>query len=69
MLSRGEDMALLMGRLFVAALFLPSGFHKLMTFSAYAASLKAKGVPFPVLWAAVMVAAEVLGPLAPTLFI
>jgi putative oxidoreductase len=62
--SRGEDMALLMGRLFVAALFLPSGFHKLMTFSAYAASLKAKGLPLPVLWAAVMVAAKVLGSLA-----
>src|SRR3954469_429482 len=57
-------MALLMGRVFVAALFLPSGFHKLMTFSAYAASLKAKGLPFPVLWAVVLVAAEVLGPLA-----
>ena len=50
MLSRGEDLALLMGRLFVAALFLPSGFHKLMTFSAYAASLKAKGLPLPMLW-------------------
>jgi putative oxidoreductase len=43
-LSRGEDMALLMGRVFVAALFLPSGFHKLMTLSAYATSLKATGV-------------------------
>ena len=64
MLSRGEDVALLMGRLFVAALFLPSGFHKLMTFSAYAASLKAKGLPLPDLWAAVLVATEVLGPLA-----
>jgi putative oxidoreductase len=63
-LSRGEDLALLMGRLFVAALFLPSGFHKLMTFSAYVASLKAKGLPFAVLWAGVLVAAEVLGPLA-----
>src|SRR4051794_33991956 len=64
MLSRGEDLALLMGRLFVAALFLPSGLHKLMTFSAYVASLKAKGLPFAVLWAGVLVAAEVLGPLA-----
>ena len=64
MFSRGEDVALLMGRLFVAALFLPSGFHKLITFSAYAASLKAKGLPFAVLWAVVLVAAEVLGPLA-----
>ena len=57
-------MTLLMGRLFVAALFLPSGFHKLMTLSAYAASLKAKGLPFAALWAVVLVAAEVLGPLA-----
>ena len=63
MLSRGEDLALLIGRVFVAALFLPSGFHKLMTFSAYAASLK-EGLPFPMLWAGVLVATEVLGPIA-----
>jgi putative oxidoreductase len=63
-LSRSEDLALLTGRLFVAALFLPSGFHKLVTFSAYVASLKAKGLPFPILWAVVMVATEFLGPLA-----
>ena len=31
-LSRTDDLALLMGRVFVAALFLPHGFHKLMTF-------------------------------------
>ena len=48
----------------MAALFLPSGFHKLLAFSAYVASLKAKGLLFPVLWAVVMTAAEVLGPLA-----
>lgn len=64
MLNRGEDVALLVGRLFVAALFLPSGFHKLLTFSSYAASLGAKGLPYPSVLAAVLVAAEVLGPLA-----
>lgn len=64
MLSRGEDAALLMGRLFVAALFLPSGLHKLTTFALYVASLKGKGLPFPLVWAVVMVAAEVIGPLA-----
>ena len=64
MLSRGEDVALLVGRLFVAALFLPSGFHKLLTFSSYAASLGAKGLPYPSVIAAVLVATEVLGPLA-----
>ena len=64
MLSRSHDGALLLGRLFVAALFLPGGLNKLLTFSSFAASLGAKGVPFPALAAAVIVAAEVLGPLA-----
>ena len=64
MFSRSGDWALLMGRLFVAALFLPSGFNKLMSFSAFAASLGAKGVPYPAAVAGIMVAAEVLGPLA-----
>ena len=64
MLSRSQDGALLLGRLFVAALFLPSGLNKLLTFSSFAASLGAKGVPFPALVAAIIVAAEVLGPLA-----
>jgi len=63
-LSRSQDGALLLGRLLVAALFLPSGLNKLLTFSAFATSLGAKGVPFPALVAAVIVAAEVLGPLA-----
>jgi putative oxidoreductase len=62
-LSRSQDGALLLGRLFVAALFLPTGLNKLLTFSAFATSLGAKGVPFPALVAAVIVAAEVLGPL------
>jgi putative oxidoreductase len=64
MLTRREDAALLFGRLLIAALFLPSGFNKLMTFSAYAASLAAKGLPYPTLVAGVLVAAEFLGPLA-----
>jgi putative oxidoreductase len=64
MLTRSEDAALLFGRLLIAALFLPSGFNKLMTFSAYAASLAAKGLPYPTLVAGVLVAAEFLDPLA-----
>jgi putative oxidoreductase len=64
MLSRSEDAALFLGRAFVAALFLPSGFNKLMTFSAFAASLATKGVPYPTTVAGVLVAAEFLGPLA-----
>jgi putative oxidoreductase len=64
MLTRSEDAALLFGRLLIAALLLPSGFNKLMTFSAFAASLAAKGLPYPSVIAGVLVAAEFLGPLA-----
>ena len=64
MLSRTDDLALLMGRVFVAALFLPHGFHKLMTFWSFAASLGAKGVPYSNAIAVLVVVAEVLGPLA-----
>lgn len=64
MFSRGEDAALLAGRLCVAAMFLPSGFNRLLTFSSFAASLGAKGLPYPTVLATALVAAEVLGPLA-----
>jgi putative oxidoreductase len=63
-LSRSEDCALFFGRLLVAALFLPSGFNKLMAFSTFASSLAAKGIPYPTVIAGIMVAAEFLGPLA-----
>jgi putative oxidoreductase len=55
---------LFLGRLLVAALFLPSGFSKLMAFSAFAASLRAKGLPYPEVIAGILVAAEFGGPLA-----
>ena len=64
MLDRSQDGALLLGRLFVAALFVPSGFSKLMTFSSFAASLAAKDLPYPSVIAGLLVAAEFLGPLA-----
>jgi putative oxidoreductase len=64
MLSRSEDAALLLGRVFVASLFLPSGFNKLMAFSSVASSLAAKGLPYPELLAGLLVAAEFLGPVA-----
>jgi putative oxidoreductase len=63
-LNRAEDIALLLGRLFVAALFLPPGLNKLLTFSSYAAALGAKGLPYPTVIAAVLVAAQVLGSVA-----
>jgi putative oxidoreductase len=64
MLTRSEDAALLVGRLLIAALFLPSGLNTLMNFSTFSASLAAKGLPYSTLIAGVLVAAEFLGPLA-----
>ncbi|QRM32020.1 DoxX family protein [Microvirga sp. VF16] len=63
-MTRSEDAALLLGRVLIAALFLPSGYSKLMNFSAFAASLTAKGMPYPTIITGVLVAAEFLGPLA-----
>lgn len=64
MLTKSEDAALLFGRLLIAALFLTSGYSKLMAFLAFATSLAAKGLPYPAVIAGVLVAAEFLGPLA-----
>src|SRR5689334_945635 len=59
-----NDTALLLGRLLVAGLFLPSGISKATGFAAFAASLAAKGLPYSEVWAAAAVAIEVLGPIA-----
>ena len=64
MLTRSEDAALLFGRVLIAALFLPSGYSKLMAFSSFATSLASKGVPYPEIVAGLLVAAEFLCPLA-----
>jgi putative oxidoreductase len=64
MLSRSADGALLLGRLLVAALFLPSGFNHLMGFSGFATFLDLKGIPYPEIVAGMLVAAEFLGPIA-----
>ena len=64
MLTRSEDAALLFGRVLIAALFLPSGYGRLMAFSSFATSLASKGVPYPEIVAGFLVAAEFLGPLA-----
>ena len=62
--NQKEDVALLIGRLFVASMFLPSGLDKLMNFSKFTASLAAKGFPYAKVWAVLGVAAEVIGPIA-----
>jgi putative oxidoreductase len=63
-MERAHDGILLLGRLLVAALFLPAGISKLLNFSGFAKSLADKGLPYPEYWAAAAVAIEVLGPIA-----
>ncbi len=67
MLTRSEDAALLLGRVLIAVLFLPSGYSKLVAFSSFATSLASKGVPYPEIVAGFLVAAELLGPVALTI--
>ena len=64
MFTQKQDVALLIGRLFVASMFLPSGIDKMMNFSKFTASLSAKGFPYAKLWAVLGVAIEVLGSIA-----
>ncbi len=63
-MNPANDALLLLGRLLMAALFLPSGVGKAMNFAPFAASLADKGLPYADAWAAAAVAAEVLGPIA-----
>lgn len=64
MLHQKQDIALLIGRLFVAAMFLPSGIDKLMNFSKFESSLVAKGFPYANVWAFAGTAIEVGGSIA-----
>jgi putative oxidoreductase len=61
MVNRSDNMACLLGRLFIAALLLPTGLQKLMNFSKFAASVASKGLPFPKVWAMFDVAVESSG--------
>jgi putative oxidoreductase len=63
-LKRGDDAALLLGRMLVAALLLPTGIDKLLHFSRVVGSFAAYGLPYPKVWAGLDVALEVLGPVA-----
>jgi len=63
-MERTNDAVLLLGRLLMAALFLPSGISKLTHFAGFSQSLLDKGLPYADLWAVAAVAIEVLGPIA-----
>lgn len=58
-----DDLALLAGRLFLAALFLSAGIDKLGNVTGFAGYLASKGVPAPQVLAPLAAATEVIGPL------
>jgi len=58
-----DDLALLVGRIFLAALFLPSGISKLSNLSGFTGFLAGKGVLLPQVLAPIAAATEVVGPL------
>ncbi|MGO8916712.1 MAG: DoxX family protein [Stellaceae bacterium] len=63
--ARNEGLAVLLGRLAIGALFLPSGFGKLSAPAGFAQYLAAKGVPGPVIaWAVLAGLIEFFGGLA-----
>ncbi len=62
--SPNQNFTLLLGRLAMAALFVPSGFNKIFRLADFAQSLSAKGVPLAMVAASAAVAVEFLGGLA-----
>jgi putative oxidoreductase len=62
--AQANNLALLMSRLLIASLFLPSGIGKLWNLGPFTAMLRDKGVPFSSGMAIVSVATEILGPIA-----
>ncbi|MEP9350960.1 DoxX family protein [Xanthobacter sp. KR7-225] len=59
-----DDVALLFGRLFMAALFLPSGIQKATNLSGITGMLAGKDLPYPGTLALLAVIAEIAGPIA-----
>ena len=59
-----RDLLLLVARILIGAIFVQSGFGKLMNLGGFAGSLEAQGLPFPTLMAALGAAVEFFGGLA-----
>ena len=59
-----NDLALLIGRVAFAALFLPSGFSKLLNLQAFLYNIDGRGVPFAPVLAPIAAAVEFLGGVA-----
>jgi len=64
MADRAGSWIVLLGRLALAALYLPSGFNKLVHLGSFADAMAARGVPAPTLLAILGAAVEFFGALA-----
>jgi putative oxidoreductase len=62
--QRGAPVLLLLARLLIAALFVPSGFGKLMNLTGFTASLASRGFPAPGIMAPLGATIECLAPAA-----
>src|SRR5260221_7491387 len=62
--AAGESLFLLIGRLGIAALYVPSGWGKLTNLEGFAGSPTIKGLPIPMAWAVVIGLLEFVGGLS-----
>ena len=63
-MARTDDVALLIGRCGMAALFIPDGFDKLVHFERFTDSLVRHDLPYPQVWAALGVISDFGGAIA-----
>jgi putative oxidoreductase len=62
--ARSEALWLLLGRVLIGVLYVPSGFGKLSNLSGFSGVLASKGLPAPIAWAVVGALVEFLGGIA-----
>jgi putative oxidoreductase len=63
-MNRANDALLLLARLLMAALFLPSGIAKAMNLAPFTQMLDNNGLPYAEVWAYAAVGVEILGSIA-----
>lgn len=61
--AQANNIALLLCRLLIASLYLPSGIGKAMNLAPFTTMLRDKGVPYPEVLAVISVAGEILLPI------
>jgi putative oxidoreductase len=62
--AQANNLALLLCRLLIASLYLPTGLGKVANLAPFVAMLRDNGLPYPEVFAVVGVTAEVLAPIA-----